>query len=104
MNLCPVLEGELGPSLGLGYILEGLDTHALPNRMTGPRVMDQGWMAERSEDSATTLNLNLERRGAGKNPQHVVTDKDGHGASNLLVVSLQKILIAECTCFRSSGR
>ena len=41
MNLCPVLESELRPrDGGLGYILEGLDTHALPNRMTGPRVMD----------------------------------------------------------------
>ena len=89
MNLCPVLQGELRPSLGLGYILEGLDTHALPNRMTGPRVMDQGWMAERSEDSATT-HFRIWRRRAGKNPQHVVTDKDDHGVFSPLVLSPQK--------------
>ena len=94
MNLCPVLQGELRPSLGLGHILEGLDTHALPNRMTGPRVTDQGWMAERSEDSATT-HFRI-WRGAGKNPQHVVTDKDDHGVFRHLVVSLKKLLITKC--------
>ena len=47
-------------------------------------------MAERSEEDSATTHFRIWREGAGKNPQHVVTDKDDHGVFSPLVVSLQK--------------